>query len=251
MVTVVLDPFDESSYDGSDMVSGATIDTPVLVGGGSVSDGSDASYVEMGTWVTSLGVNHLEPLSCDFVLPGTYANPTAIAIKLRMRSDPDIAADPPDLNPSSVPMTLHAVSDGTLLASVSSAGAVSNDVVAGSLTLVTERSFWFDDIDPDDPTDNGFWFEFAVDAGDPTACIDALTGDGIRAAIAVDAGGPLEAIPRRRPWLDIYEFQMLVACDAGVGFFPQRIYPRSDGLGIGPTRVYPPPPSHRVAGGYH
>lgn len=38
---------------------------------------------------------------------------------------------------------------------------------------------------------------------------------------------------------------------ARAGKFPLRRYPRADGLGVGPTRHYPPPESRRRVGGYY
>lgn len=243
MATIVtLDPVWQGS-DGADIEVGATIDSPALIGGGSVSDGSDDSWVEMAAWKDNTPVTHYEPLSCDFVLPSAFSNPTAIAMKLRLRTDPDVFSDPAPLSfPSSVILTLHAASDGTFLGRSLGGGSqvVMVDIRTGNIPTIADRTFWFDDVDLDDPTDAGFWFEFAVDADDPDACVAALFGDGLRASIAIDAGDALDTPERRHAWLDIYEFQLLVACDAAGLTPPCHLYPRDDDQGVGTSAIWPP-----------
>lgn len=250
---VTLDAVAQSYGKNLDAVLGGTdiYDDPVLVGGGSISDGSDSSYVQIGTWSTTDLTDHVEPLSVDFVLPPPYTNPTAIALKVRMRNDPDaLDPGPPDFYPSNFWLMIDAVSDDTHFGDRLWTAYRSFSFANGVAASIDDYSFWWDDVDLDDPTDAGNWFEFAVDAFTGGADT-ALTSDGLRITMAVEATVAMDIPPHRRPWLNVFEFQLLVACTTGLSLAPPcQLYPRDDDQGAGNAAIWPPPSSSRPGSYY-
>jgi hypothetical protein len=229
-------------------------DDPVLVDGGSVSDDSDSSYVEQGTWQSTTGLQHAEALATYFKTPDGF-DPQFMLIQARMRNNAYLYANPPD-GTRSFYTELKSMDASTLYDYEINSGS---DILDSIINInpdpgvpdFTWFTWWAQDntVDLDNPaTENGWYrldWDYDRDPGDKAA----LIGDGLRLDMGMSYAATATS-DTRYPWVDYAEVRLLVA-GASAGKFPLRRYPREDGLGNGPTRHYPPPKSRRIAGGYH
>lgn len=187
--------------------SGEIDDDPVLVGGGSLSDDSDASYVQLGAYIDSDGNRHTESIAADFV--SDSADPIkAVVIQARLKSDADVLADPPSPALNDCPVTLG-TTDGTVFTNLNLRWA---SVKEGSV----DTPEWFtwavlgdiEDADPVDltnPSDTGGWY--VINSG-----LDAaLRGDGLRVTFGAFWNGDSFDPDVRRAWIDLYELRVIVS----------------------------------------
>lgn len=236
MTTTVLVPFHQET-GFTDVGTGDVIeDAPVLVGGGSVADGSDATYAQLGGYVDSDGFRHAESIAADFFYDGV--TPVALVLQVRLRTDDDVLLSPvtPALNDN--PAILSTV-DNVIIDTLDLRWAEVKEGLVGSPTWYT----WavqgdienVPPVDLDDPTDAGGWFP--IEPGDDA--YTALTGDGLRFTFGAFWNGDDTNPDIRRAWIDLYEMRLIVATRSNTPM--RRKYPNPTGQGVGPTRHWPRP----------
>lgn len=252
--SVVLKPVAQS-YGRSDLsiIGTAIWDTPTLVGGGDLGDDSDASYLAEGAFLDTNNSWHVEPISCDFVLPAPYTNPTALLFQVRMKNDADVLASTPT-GGTQVWQTVRSVADGTEFSHYSSASPAVDPILLAQTTTPTWFTWWWGDPVDINVAPTTAWFRFSYDE-DHAGTAAALTGSGLRCTFGFFWNGePGNAT--RRVWVDMYEFRLVVYCDGAPAgrvapyLAPRRLHPREDAQGLGGARLWPPPRSGRLFGGY-
>lgn len=228
-------------------------DPIVLIGDGSLTDGDDATGVQMGASTAAAGTDHHgEPLALYFKTPAGF-NPFAIALQARMKNDPFVLGASPD-GPRWLETLLWSSDGATLFATDRSTSSLSTplvDILIPATTAPTDFTWWADLPPPDMVTPESAigWFQldwdYNVAAGDKAA----LAGSGLRIDLAlyfdtVDVGV-------RYAWIDWLEVALLVSGTyVSTQAPPCHLYPRDDSLGVGSGAIWPPPSSGRPGGYY-
>lgn len=243
-----LTPFAESAGTLAIGAGDVVNDTPPA--GGSVADGDDGTWVQLGGYIDSSGNKHVESWAADFTSTG---QPFALVLQVRLKTDADVFGAPPSPSLNDCPVRLGDTT-GTDF------GLIPNlrwtNVKSGTVASATTYTWGVlgdietaDPVDETTPSDAAGWIVF-----DPTSDIGtALTGDGLRFTFGCFWDGDDTNPDVRRAWIDLMEMRLIVATTSG--YHPLRRFPRSDGLGIGPRRHYPLPSTgqrslRRVGGTY-
>jgi len=214
---------------------------PPTVGGGSVTDGSDSSYVELGSrYNDSEGGERADLLLCDFVIdPAVHPDVTWMYYSIRVKNEAGYADALASLSLDG--QTAWYRTDDASGSRLFGA-RLPNDVRNGLATSPT----WFGQayngspILPGDPGDSTNWLNLPRDWPE---MLDPLTTTGLRFGMYV-----LSSSATRVPLIDVFEVRLVVACvtteTAVYHPPPLRLHPRSDGRGMSSAqRVWPRPPT--------
>jgi hypothetical protein len=241
LTTITLNPYAQGNGSGF----GDTwdiIDPPTPFGSGSLSDGSDTSGMTIGAERDISSQSHGEPVALWFKTPPGF-DPFALLLQTRMQNNTEVVG-------ATIPTSTRRVNtrflsaDGTVVFDLETvSGGLISPLLTPETTAVTtptDFTWWAGNnvIDLGDPSEAGGWYQldwsFSSSSGDKAA----LIGDGLRLEVGFEylpsAGSP------HLNWLDVFEVSLLVAGVVAGGSPPLRRYPRSDGLGVGPRRHYPP-----------
>lgn len=244
LTTITLNPYaQDNGYVGGE--EWEIIDAPSYFGSGSVSDGSDTSGATIGAEFDILSQHHGEPIATWFKTPPNF-DPFAMLIQTRMRNTAEALAYTLDATRAMVTELSSADNttqfDHEFVSPGGSNPAPVSDVLLATIGTPTDFT-WYGStgaasIDLDNPSEAGGWYQLDWSFNRAFGDKEALTGDGLRLDLGLyfvgAAGDP------HVDWFDLFEVSLLVAGTVVGGSPPLRRYPRSDGLGVGPRRHYPP-----------
>ena len=188
---------------------------PIEVGGGSISDGSDLSYLELGSrynWAE--GGERTDLLLADFVFDTTaHPDPTWLYVSVRMMNEPAESPERPGYRAALATYSLLPVyswyrSDGT-------GGALDREGMPAAIADgEVDSPAWFNQfyrnepILPGDPGDDTNWANLPRDWPE---MLDPLTTSGLRFGMFCTSSAP-----DRIPLIDVFEIRLVVACPAPV-----------------------------------
>lgn len=245
MTTIILKPYAQGNgaLDDPDVN-----DAPDIIGGGSLSDDDDSSYLEQAAWKDAGSLLHSEPFAAYFKTPAGF-DPQFMVLQARMRNADFVFTNPPD-GSRQLYTELSSLDRSLRFDRETISGSdILDPIILPATTVFTEFTWWGTNntVDLDNPASENGWyrldFDYSLGAGDKAA----LTGDGLR----IDVGMLFDTtdLDVRYPWIDWAELRLIVSGTGG-GSTPLRRYPPVNNNGFGPTRHYPRPTARHMPGSY-